>query len=139
MTPVDECQAYELAGAYSFHGHGAHLTLAAGNCTTGTTGGQARVVSLHSKHGVHLFRFTGGASIHARGIGFQVGGCVCSVCLIVGWLVWSTRTMEAVVWSTYIQRSSFHSKSPFKGGTGKWGGAVELSGEGRDSDSDFDG
>jgi hypothetical protein len=89
-------QAYELPGAYHFHGHGGHLTLTSEACAsqeglqeqqlqTTASSGQARVVSLHSAHGVHLFRFTGGASIHARGIGFQVsvnGGIVCLVVII---------------------------------------------------------
>lgn len=102
---------FELPGAYHFHGHGAHLTLtsecagtapSSKSTTTnveagaGSSGSKARIVYLHSAHNVYLFHFTGGASIHARGIGFQ-------------------------------------------GGTGKWGGAIELSGEGIDSDSDFTG
>lgn len=92
---------FELPGAYNFHGHGAHLTLTsecAGAETSASSSGSSgsKVVYLHSAHNVYLFHFTGGASVHARGIGFQDG-------------------------------------------TGKWGGAIELSGEGVNSDSDFDG
>ena len=69
---------FELPGAYNFHGHGAHLTVTsecAGAETSASSSGsssssKAPVVYLHSAHNVYLFHFTGGASVHARGIGF---------------------------------------------------------------------